>query len=66
MFGHTEYSFNIHTKLAPSIPEGLRVEVGGVHTVRGRIDAGQLPLVELNEGRCFLLHHLVGFSLTQR
>lgn len=50
MFEHTECSFNIHTKLAPSIPEGLRVEVGGVHTVRGRIDAGQLPLVELNEG----------------
>lgn len=55
-----------HTELAAGAPEGLRVEVGGVHAVRGRVDAGELPLVELDEGSGFLLHHLVGFGLAER
>lgn len=54
-----------HTKLAASAPEGLGVEVGGIHTIRRRVDAGELLLVELNEGCSFLLHHLVGFGLAQ-
>lgn len=54
------------TQLAAGVPERLRVEVGGVHAVRGGVDAGQLALVEEGEGRSFLLHHLVGFGLAQR
>lgn len=53
------------TQLAASVPEGLRVEVGGVDTVGRRVDPGQLLLVELDEGRGFLLHHLVSFGLTE-
>lgn len=53
------------TQLAAGVPEGLRVEVGGVDAVRGRVDPGQLLLVEVDEGGGFLLHHLVGFGLTE-
>lgn len=55
-----------HTQLAAGIPEGLRVEVGGVHAVGRRVDAGELPLVEVDEGCGFLLHYLVSFGLTER
>lgn len=70
-FEHSDHGahcdlYSAHTKLAASAPEGLGVEVGGVHAVRGRVDAGQLSLVEVDEGRGFLLHHLVGFGLTER
>lgn len=54
-----------HTKLAAGIPEGLGVEVGGVHAVRGRVDPGELLLVKVDERCGFLLHHLVGFGLTE-
>lgn len=53
------------TQLAAGVPEGLRVEVGGVDAVGRRVDPGQLLLVEVDEGRGFLLHHLVGFGLTE-
>lgn len=53
------------TQLAAGVPEGLWVEVGGVDAVRGRVDPGQLLLVEVDEGRSFLLHHLVSFGLTE-
>lgn len=53
------------TQLAAGVPEGLRVEVGGVDAVRGRVDPGQLLLVEVDEGGGFLLHHLVGFGLAE-
>lgn len=52
--------------MAAGIPEGLGVEVGGVHAVGRRVDAGELPLVEVDEGCCFLLHHLVSFGLAER
>lgn len=54
-----------HTKLAAGIPEWLGVEVGGVHAVRGRVDPGELLLVKVDERCGFLLHHLVGFGLTE-
>lgn len=73
MSDHCEYSDHethtglgyAHTKLAAGVPEGLGVEVGGVHAVGGRVDAGELLLVEVDEGCGFLLHHLVGFGLTE-
>lgn len=58
--------FKAQTELTASVPEGLRVEVGGVDPVRGRVDPGELPLVELDEGGRFLLHQLVSFGLAQR
>lgn len=54
------------TKLAAGAPERLGVEIRGVHPVGGRVDSGQLALVELDEGRSFLLHQLMGFGLAQR
>lgn len=54
------------TKLAASVPEGLGVEVRGVHAIRRRVDAGELSLVEVDERRGFPLHHLVRFGLTER
>lgn len=59
-------TFEARTELAAGVPEGLRVEIGGVHSVRAGVDAGELPLVELDEGRRFLLHQLVSFGLAQR
>lgn len=50
--------------MASSIPEGLGIEVGRVHTVGGGVDARELPLVEVDEGGGFLLHYLVGLGLT--
>lgn len=55
-----------HTKLAAGVPEGLGVEVGGVHPVGGRVNAGKLLLVKVDEGCGLLLHHLVGFGLAER
>lgn len=53
------------TELASCSPEGLRIKVGRVHTIRGGVDPRELSLVEVDEGGSFLLHDLVGFGLTQ-
>lgn len=44
------------TQMAASIPEGLWVEVAGVHAIRGGVDAGELALVESDELHWLLLH----------
>lgn len=51
--------------MAASIPEGLGVVVAGVDAVGGGVDAGELPLVKVNELAGFLLHDLVGLRLAE-
>lgn len=44
------------TQMAAGVPEGLWVEVAGVHAVRGGVDTRELALVELHELHRLLLH----------
>lgn len=53
------------THLAAGVPEGLRVIVAGVHPVGGRVDAGQLALVEADVLGRLLLHDLLGPGLAE-
>lgn len=55
----------LRTKLTAGVPEGLRVEVGRVHTVGWWVNTRELLLVEADERRSFLLHQLMSFGLAE-
>lgn len=52
--------------MAAGIPEGLWVEVAGVHAVRGGVDTRELALVESHKLHRLLLHELMGLGLAHR